>query len=358
MWISFDGGAHWQDFRINLAGGFGARHSDPAAVRRPRDRDARPRRWILDDLNSIQQLGNAQRAGAMLFRRAPPTSTTTTLTISASTRASPAIIRRKVRFVDFYQSAPQKTPPTVAGSRRERPRDSHRQGHPQSQRQRGALRVEQSRHQSLCLGFHRRRADEVVGAAQRRLPRAEDRSRSSCPAPIRFVSSLGGQSLEAGGRGAGPIRATSGRRPSTKPATPTPEILSRSTARSTRRSTISMRSGSRWPAAAAAAKNAPALAIADRRRPSGLAAGLRGFHGRLQERRRLDSARRFAARIGAAHGFRRSAASADGGAARLCQALRRCLCGCHGGLQSLCGLADADLQARTEDRGNQAARRR
>ena len=67
MWISFDGGAHWQDFRINLptvsvrdiriAPEFG----DLVVATHGRDT------WILDDLGSIRQLGDAQRAGLMLF---------------------------------------------------------------------------------------------------------------------------------------------------------------------------------------------------------------------------------------------------------------------------------------------------
>jgi photosystem II stability/assembly factor-like uncharacterized protein len=67
MWISYDGGAHWNDFKLNLP---------TVSVRDIREqpefndlviathgRDL----WILDDLSSIQQLPRARAARAMLF---------------------------------------------------------------------------------------------------------------------------------------------------------------------------------------------------------------------------------------------------------------------------------------------------
>ena len=42
IWISFDGGAHWQSFQQRSADGLGARHPHAAPVRRSRHRDARP----------------------------------------------------------------------------------------------------------------------------------------------------------------------------------------------------------------------------------------------------------------------------------------------------------------------------
>jgi len=113
LWISFDSGAHWQNFRLNLP---------PASVRDIRiqpqfddlvvathGRDA----WILDDLDSVQQLGNAQRAGVMFF--APR--------ISYQYHYHSNDLGNYTRFAgdnppkgaifDFYQAAAQKNPPAV-----------------------------------------------------------------------------------------------------------------------------------------------------------------------------------------------------------------------------------------------------
>ena len=113
LWISFDGGSSWQDFRINLP---------PVSVRDIRiqpqfndivlathGRDA----WILDDISSIQQLGNAERAGTMLY---PPRisyeyhyhSNDLGIYTSFAGENPP-----KGAIVDFYQSAPQKTAPVI-----------------------------------------------------------------------------------------------------------------------------------------------------------------------------------------------------------------------------------------------------
>ena len=67
MFISFDAGAHWQDFRVNLP------HVSVRDIRiQPQFNDlvvATHGRdiWILDDLTPIQQLQQAQAGGAMLF---------------------------------------------------------------------------------------------------------------------------------------------------------------------------------------------------------------------------------------------------------------------------------------------------
>jgi photosystem II stability/assembly factor-like uncharacterized protein len=113
LWISFDGGQHWEDFRINLP---------PVSVRDIRiqpqfddlviathGRDA----WILDDLGSIQQLGNAQRAGVMLF--APRTSYEYhyhSNDLGIYTRFA-GENPPKGAIIDFYQNAPPKSPPTL-----------------------------------------------------------------------------------------------------------------------------------------------------------------------------------------------------------------------------------------------------
>jgi photosystem II stability/assembly factor-like uncharacterized protein len=113
MWISFDAGTHWQDFRINLPA---------ASVRDIRiqpqfddlviathGRDA----WILDDLASIQQLGDAQRAGAMLF--APRTSYEYNYhsnDLGIYTRFA-GENPPKGAILDFYQGVPATTAPAL-----------------------------------------------------------------------------------------------------------------------------------------------------------------------------------------------------------------------------------------------------
>ncbi len=68
LWVSYDGGAHWNDFRLNI----------PAvSVRDIREQSnfndlaiATHGRalWIFDDIDSLQQLPQAQKQGAMLFK--------------------------------------------------------------------------------------------------------------------------------------------------------------------------------------------------------------------------------------------------------------------------------------------------
>ena len=70
MWISYDAGAHWQDFRINLpAVSVRDIHIEPQfddLVVATHGRDL----WILDDVGSVQQLGAAERAGIDVVRSA------------------------------------------------------------------------------------------------------------------------------------------------------------------------------------------------------------------------------------------------------------------------------------------------
>ena len=177
LWISFDAGAHWQRLPHKSAAGLGARHSRPAAVRRswswPRTAATRGSSTTSARFSSSAR---ARPPAPCSSRRGPPTSITTTRTISASTRASRARIRRKGAIVDFYQSAPQKSPPslqvldasgrvvrTVSGTHKVKGKDE-------------PVRLEQGRHQSLRLGFHRRRAGEMARCRAGRVSRAEDRS--------------------------------------------------------------------------------------------------------------------------------------------------------------------------------------
>ena len=113
LWVSFDGGAHWQDFRINLPAvsvrDIRIQPQFDDLVIATHGRDA----WILDDLGSIQQLGNAQRAGAMLY---PPREAYEyhyhSNDLGIYTRFA-GDNPPKGAIVDFYQGAPQKSPPQL-----------------------------------------------------------------------------------------------------------------------------------------------------------------------------------------------------------------------------------------------------
>ena len=113
MWISFDAGAHWQDFRLNLPAvsvrdiRIQTQFNDLVVATHGRDA------WILDDLGSVQQLGSAQRAGVMLF--APRTAYEYhyhSNDLGIYTRFA-GENPPKGAIVDFYQSGPQKVAPTL-----------------------------------------------------------------------------------------------------------------------------------------------------------------------------------------------------------------------------------------------------
>jgi photosystem II stability/assembly factor-like uncharacterized protein len=113
MWVSFDGGAHWQDFRLNLPAvsvrDIRIQPQFDDLVLATHGRDA----WIMDDLGSVQQLGNAQRAGTMFF--APRTAYEYhyhSNDLGIYTRFA-GENPPKGAIVDFYQSAPQKSPPAL-----------------------------------------------------------------------------------------------------------------------------------------------------------------------------------------------------------------------------------------------------
>jgi photosystem II stability/assembly factor-like uncharacterized protein len=113
LWVSFDGGAHWQDFRLNLPAvsvrDIRIQPQFDDLVLATHGRDA----WIMDDLGSVQQLGNAQRAGTLLF--APRTAYEYhyhSNDLGIYTRFA-GENPPKGAIVDFYQSAPQKGAPTL-----------------------------------------------------------------------------------------------------------------------------------------------------------------------------------------------------------------------------------------------------
>ncbi len=113
MWVSFDSGRHWQDFRMNLPAvsvrdiRIAPQFDDLVIATHGRDA------WILDDLGSIQQLGSAQSAGSMLF---PPRvayeyhyhSNDLGIYTRFAGENPP-----KGAILDYYQSAPQKSPPSL-----------------------------------------------------------------------------------------------------------------------------------------------------------------------------------------------------------------------------------------------------
>lgn len=113
LWISFDAGAHWQDFRMNLPAvsvrDIRVQPQFDDLVLATHGRDA----WILDDLNSIQQLGNAEAAGSMLYAsRAAYEYHYHSNDLGIYTRFA-GENPPKGAIVDFYQSAPQANPPVL-----------------------------------------------------------------------------------------------------------------------------------------------------------------------------------------------------------------------------------------------------
>ncbi len=114
LWISYDQGAHWQNFRNNLPEvsvrdiRIQPEFNDIAIATHGRDV------WILDDVTSLQQLPAAQKAGGMLFK--PRTSyeyhyhsdeDSGILTNFSAMNPPQGVI------VDYYQRAPQKGAPQV-----------------------------------------------------------------------------------------------------------------------------------------------------------------------------------------------------------------------------------------------------
>jgi photosystem II stability/assembly factor-like uncharacterized protein len=113
LWISQDGGTSWQDFRINLPAvsvrDIRIQPEFDDLVLATHGRDV----WILDDLGSIQQLGNAQRAGSMLFApRAAYEYHYHSNDLGNYTRFS-GDNPPKGAIVDFYQTAPQPSAPVL-----------------------------------------------------------------------------------------------------------------------------------------------------------------------------------------------------------------------------------------------------
>jgi len=113
MWVSLDGGAHWQDFRLNLptvsVRDIRIQPQFDDLVIATHGRDA----WIFDDLASLQQLGTAQQGNAMLF--APRTAYEYhyhSNDLGIYTRFA-GENPPKGAILDFYQSAPQKNLPTI-----------------------------------------------------------------------------------------------------------------------------------------------------------------------------------------------------------------------------------------------------
>jgi photosystem II stability/assembly factor-like uncharacterized protein len=113
VWISFDGGASWQDFRMNLPVvsvrdiRIAPQFDDLVLATHGRDV------WILDSLGSIQQLGNAVRTGTLLY--APRTAYeyhyhSNDLGIYTRFAGENA---PKGAIVDFYETVAQKSAPTL-----------------------------------------------------------------------------------------------------------------------------------------------------------------------------------------------------------------------------------------------------
>jgi photosystem II stability/assembly factor-like uncharacterized protein len=113
LWISYDAGKHWSNFKLNLPT-VSVRDireqpefNDLAIATHGRDL------WILDDLTSLQQLPKAQQAGAMLFKPRVAyeydmhSNDEGTYTRFAGQNPPNGVI------IDFYQNAPQAAAPSV-----------------------------------------------------------------------------------------------------------------------------------------------------------------------------------------------------------------------------------------------------
>jgi photosystem II stability/assembly factor-like uncharacterized protein len=113
MSISYDGGAHWSNFKLNLPTVSvrdireQPQFNDLAIATHGRDV------WILDDITALQQLPQAERAGAMLFKPRVAyeydmhANDEGTYTRFAGKNPPSGVI------IDFYQSAPQVKAPSV-----------------------------------------------------------------------------------------------------------------------------------------------------------------------------------------------------------------------------------------------------
>lgn len=114
LWISYDKGAHWQNFRLNMP---------PVAVYDLRiqpefddliigthGRDA----WVLDDLTPVQELPEAQKAGVYLFK---PRTAYEYHEHSNEDDGSYSFFSAQNPpdgvIIDYYLSAPQKTAPVI-----------------------------------------------------------------------------------------------------------------------------------------------------------------------------------------------------------------------------------------------------
>jgi photosystem II stability/assembly factor-like uncharacterized protein len=114
LWISYDGGAHWQDFRLNVPRvsvrdiRIQPEFNDLIIATHGRDV------WILDDATSVQQLPEAQRAGVMLFKPRTAYEYHDHSNLDYGTYAQFAASNPPAgAIVDFYQADPQKQTPVV-----------------------------------------------------------------------------------------------------------------------------------------------------------------------------------------------------------------------------------------------------
>ena len=113
LWASFDAGAHWQTFRMNLptvsVRDIRIQPQFDDLVIATHGRDV----WILDSLDSVRELGTAERAGTMLF--VPRTSYEYQYhsnDLGIYTRFA-GENPPKGAIVDFYQAASQKSAPEL-----------------------------------------------------------------------------------------------------------------------------------------------------------------------------------------------------------------------------------------------------
>jgi photosystem II stability/assembly factor-like uncharacterized protein len=113
LWISYDDGAHWNDFKLNLPTvsvrdiRIQPEFNDIAIATHGRAL------WIMDDVRALQELPQAQRQGAMLFKPRPVYQYMTHSEDEGLYTRFAGQNPPSGAIIDYYMSAAQKTAPSI-----------------------------------------------------------------------------------------------------------------------------------------------------------------------------------------------------------------------------------------------------
>ena len=113
MWISYDGGGRWTDFKLNLPTVSvrdireQAQFNDLAIATHGRDL------WILDDIRALQDLPQAQRSGSMLFPIRPAYQYSYHSEDEGSYTRFSGQNPPQGAIIDFYQASASTAPPEI-----------------------------------------------------------------------------------------------------------------------------------------------------------------------------------------------------------------------------------------------------